>query len=494
MVAGAAVVLVLALFAAVFPGDAVGAFRVWVDSRTFNHCFLILPLTLFMIWNRRSTIASAEIVPDPRAAVGVLVLSAAWLIVSFVGILEVEQFIVMTMVQTALYSIFGSAFYRKLTAPLLYLYFLVPSGEFLIPLLQAFTARFAVVGLHLLGIPVFSNGAVIEIPAGTFVVAEACAGLRFLVAAVAFGVFFAVITYRSRVRRLLFVILSIIVPIVANGLRALGLIAAAEWIGNPAAALADHILYGWIFFSLVLLLLIWIGQWFSDLPSSEPPVSAGQVRPAGTGAASLRRVFVAGMLCIVAAATAPVAAVLLDASRSLPIPQRAPAVRGDWKKAETQSDWRPMLVGAARSFSDSFVDGSSSVDRFVAVYGTSSRNSSLIRSRNRDADEKAWNFDSAHAGVLFAHGGRIPARVSTWVKGTRRRIVWSFYAIDGRAVTGVWTAELDQLMAYLTSGRCVSAYVAISLEGVDERSGTRTISEFLEASEPLRHYLCGSRA
>jgi exosortase len=74
---------------------------------------------------------------------------------------------------------------------------LVPSGAFLVPALQAFTAHFAVAGLHILSIPVYSTGALIEIPAGTFAVAEACAGLRFLIAAVAFGVFFAILTLGS---------------------------------------------------------------------------------------------------------------------------------------------------------------------------------------------------------------------------------------------------------------------------------------------------------
>ena len=124
-----------------------------------------------------------------------------------------------------LFAVLGGTVYRRLIAPFLYLYFLVPSGDYLIPTLQDFTGRFAVAGIQLLSIPVYSDGNTIEIPAGTFTVAEACAGLRFLVASIALGVFYATEIYDSWLRRTIFIALCVIVPVIANGLRAFGLLA-----------------------------------------------------------------------------------------------------------------------------------------------------------------------------------------------------------------------------------------------------------------------------
>src|SRR5262249_29732051 len=160
------------------------------------------------------------------------------------------------MFQVTALTILGWRAYRALLAPLLYLYFLVPTGYFLVPTLQDVTSWFAVGGIKLVGIPVFSDGTFIEVPSGSFVVAEACAGLRFLIASVAFGVLFAVLMYRSYWRRAAFIALSIVAPIIANGIRAFGIIYASEMIGNPQAVEADHIIYGWGFFTLVTLLLI----------------------------------------------------------------------------------------------------------------------------------------------------------------------------------------------------------------------------------------------
>jgi len=62
-IASAATVLFLVLFGALFHGAANGAFQVWVVSPAFNHCFLVLPLSLFMIWQRRSTLVGQALCP-----------------------------------------------------------------------------------------------------------------------------------------------------------------------------------------------------------------------------------------------------------------------------------------------------------------------------------------------------------------------------------------------------------------------------------------------
>ena len=74
--------------------------------------------------------------------------------------------------------------------------------------LQDFTTWFTRHGLDILGIPAYIDGYVIEIPQGTFFVAEACAGLRFLIASIAFGVLYALLIYRSPVRRMVFIAAS----------------------------------------------------------------------------------------------------------------------------------------------------------------------------------------------------------------------------------------------------------------------------------------------
>src|SRR5215469_12603210 len=266
------------VFGAVFQQEITGAVRVWIDSTAYNHCFLVVPLAGFLLWERRSTISSLSPYPALWPLLMMPLLSAIWLVAAVLDIQEGRQLAVVAMFQAVLLTALGSCLYRQLLAPFLFLFFLVPSGAFLVPSLQTITADIAIAGLQFFNIPVFSDGYMIEIPEGPFEIAEACAGLRFLIASIVFGCFFAVVMYRSFLRRTLFIVMSVVVPIVANGLRAFGIIFLAHIEGSATAAAADHVIYGWLFFTLVTFLLIAVGMTFAE----HRPPSPARLAPIGS--------------------------------------------------------------------------------------------------------------------------------------------------------------------------------------------------------------------
>ena len=160
--------------------------------------------------------------------------------------------------------------------------------------------------LGLAGVPAVSDGFIIEVPHATFFVAEACAGLRFLIASIAFGTLYACLIYRTAGRRTLFIIASIIIPIIANGLRAFGIVWLGYALSSAQAAAADHLIYGWIFFSFVILLLILAGLPFRQdtLPSRSSRF--GELRAAGL------RPWAPAALLLLLAAAGPATAAALD--------------------------------------------------------------------------------------------------------------------------------------------------------------------------------------
>jgi exosortase A len=242
----------LGCFGLFFHEEIAAAVRVWTSSTAYNHCFLVLPIAAYLAWDRRALIADVPLRPAPWLALAGVPLALAWLAAERIGLMEGRQLVAMCFVELLFLAVLGWPIWRRFAAPLLYLFFLVPFGAFAVPLLQSITARFTVAGLNLLGIPNFSDGYTIEIAAGTFYVAEACAGLRFLIAAVAFGALYACVMYRSPMRRLAFIAASVVIPVIANGLRALGIVVLGNVLGSAEAAAADHVLYGWIFFSVVI--------------------------------------------------------------------------------------------------------------------------------------------------------------------------------------------------------------------------------------------------
>jgi exosortase A len=254
----------LLLLLLLFHTEVIAAVRVWIDSTAYNHCFLVLPIVAYLLWDRRDVLVSAAPIPNPWFALAAIPVVIVWLLAERLGIMEGRQLMVMTLVEIFFLSVLGWRLCFRLLGPLLYLYFLVPFGAFLTPALQGFTTSFIVHGLNILNIPNYSDGYAIEIPEGSFLVAEACAGLRFLIASIAFGCLYVMLMYRSPIRRAVFILVSIIVPIIANGFRALGIVVLGHILGSAEAGTADHLIYGWLFFSVVILLQIALGLPFRE--------------------------------------------------------------------------------------------------------------------------------------------------------------------------------------------------------------------------------------
>ena len=306
---GTAVSLIIGILAlgGLFQAEVVAAVQTWDDSTAYNHCFMIIPITIYLLWDRRGSLRGLAARPLPLAALAGIPLAAAWLFAERLGIMEGRQLIAVSFLELLFLGVLGWRLWKAVSGPLLYLYFLVPFGEFLTPRLQDITAVFVRHGLDIVQIPAYVDGYVIEIAEGTFFIAQACAGLRFLIASIAFGALYAILMYRSPFRRVAFIAISIVVPIVANGFRALGIVALGHILGSAEAAAADHVLYGWMFFSLVILLLLACGLPFRE--DNHPDVAITDTMPAGH---YVLGGVLASVLLVAIAGASPATALLLD--------------------------------------------------------------------------------------------------------------------------------------------------------------------------------------
>ncbi len=102
---------------------------------------------------------------------------------------------------------------------------------------------------------------------------------RFLIASLAFGCLYALLIYRSPGRRLGFIAASLVVPVIANGFRALGIVTLGHLLGSAQAAETDHILYGSYLFSIVILILVAIGLPFREDQRAQPVTQAAPAAP-----------------------------------------------------------------------------------------------------------------------------------------------------------------------------------------------------------------------
>jgi len=297
-----------------FHQEAAAAVGVWIASTAFSHCFVVLPIAGYLAWDRRQLLAAYPVQPACWVALAGVPLAGVWFVADRVGVMEGRQLVVVTFVELLFLAVLGWRLWAALSPALLYLFFLVPVGAFLVPDLQIFTTRFITAGLNVLGIPYYADAMTIQIPSGTFFVAEACAGLRFLIASIAFGVLFALLFYRDWRRRGMFIAASAVTPVIANGCRGLGIVVLGYLLGSPEAAAVDHIVYGWLFFSCVLLLMIAAGLPFRQDGALHSVVPAGAPAPSGGS----RQAIWGALAVVMPMAAGPALARVLDIGAAAP--------------------------------------------------------------------------------------------------------------------------------------------------------------------------------
>ena len=246
----------------------------WWDISTYNHILLVPAILAWLVALRRHELVKLT----PQAWwPGLLLIGGAaflWVLGSFAGLSLARQLGVVVMLQGAAVALLGPRVGIGLAFPLGYMLFLVPAGEELVPLLQLLTARMTMGLLALSGIPALLDGIFITTQAGYFKVAEACSGIKFLIAMTAFAALAANLCFKSWPRRIGFVALALAIAVLANGVRAWGTIAIAEVRGVEFAAGFDHIFYGWLFFAAVIAVVLAAGwRWFDRAPD-DPPIDA----------------------------------------------------------------------------------------------------------------------------------------------------------------------------------------------------------------------------
>lgn len=348
----------------------------WWNSSSYNHILLIPALIAWLAWQRAGELRKIEPGswwPGLLLACGMALI---WLLGAFSGISILRQLGAVGLLMASVPALLGPRVTVGLLFPLGYMLALVPLGDEFVPALQLITAKITVALVHASGIPATIDGVFIDTPAGLFEVAEACSGVKFLIAMVALGAMIANVCFVSWRRRALFLAACVVVPVLANGVRAWGTIFVAQYVGGEAATGFDHIVYGWIFFAIVVALLLG-GAWrFFDRPAGDALIDAQTINASplldrlesmGIGTLSA----LAGLITV--ALAGHVWAEAADRlSAELPPHISVPQVAG-WREVSDTPKvrWQPLAEGADRRVLAQYRDGQGHrVDVFLAVYAS----------------------------------------------------------------------------------------------------------------------------
>ena len=459
--------------------------KTWAGSSTYHHGFLVAPIALWMIYAARKDLAPAATAPSGHviAALG----AALWLCGRAAGVLLLEQAAFVTVLIGGAGIIFGGAALRRWTYPLAFLYLMVPFGEALIPALQTMTVHAVVAMLSIVGAKVSIDGTLIHAGGGVFEIAEACAGLRFLLAAVAASAALAYLSFNAWSKRLAFIAAAAVFAVLANAARAFVIILLASATDGKWTAGPQHVLIGWAFYAVALYLLIHVGRRIEDKDKHQTreirtPSSARTPSP---------------IVSILPALAILIAVSLYDKTIiERPVHHNPPASitllnAPGWRILPPPENWRAQLGAADRRAAATYASPDHTVYVSIAYFSHDREGGEIVNTENRSFDGAYWRMTGTIHDVVYLFGAsqERPFELLTGPQGRHLAVV-SAYWLKDRIYLKPWRMKLAQMKAKLTGRNPPGGLVMIAARYErDPSEAVAAIRAYTSDVEPFAAWL-----
>jgi len=463
--------------------------RVWHQDRAFAHCYFIAPLAGYMIWLDRARLAALRPRPSLWGLCFVAMWGFPWFLATMAQVQFGAQLALVGMIVAAIWATLGWGVVREIAYPLGFLFLAVPFGEAFFPILIAMAGKLAVWMVSILGAPIAFDGHYLRLPGAEWRVAEACGGLRFILALLAVGAMFAYTTYRKAWKRAAFLVTCVALAVLTNGVRVSAIVLIGYFTDMKSSIVHEHTWLGWLLFAIMALTLFFMGRHWAD-PDEPVAISkfTGEARSSAKGKSTVTAV--AATLAIVLAWNLGVQAAQRPSGANT-IALSAPAGADGWTALDYPLwNWSPYYEGPRASFAATYQKGSRTVLAYVAYYRNQGEGSELVHADNGIV------VSDPHDAQGFKYGVDTPLRIAVGTETidviqadirsplTNLR-VWRWYWTPGRSFTSPVSLKLLTLRSKLTGkGDDAAAVVVAAPFDTKPEDASQTLTAFLTTMLP----------
>jgi exosortase D (VPLPA-CTERM-specific) len=225
----------------------------------YSHGYLIPVIAAFMVWRLRAQLVE-ERWHGTWAGVAVVAFAMALLVLGELSTLYIIiQYAFLLTLAGLVLALAGWSVLRLLTAPLVYLFFMIPLPNFfyntLSQKLQLVSSAVGVAFMRLFDVSVFLEGNVIDLGVYQLQVVEACSGLRYLFPLMSFGFLCAYLFKAPLWQRALVFLSAIPLTVLMNSFRVGVIGILVNTYGTAQAEGFLHYFEGWVIFMSCVALL-----------------------------------------------------------------------------------------------------------------------------------------------------------------------------------------------------------------------------------------------
>lgn len=328
----------------------------WNVDSSGSHGWLIGPVCLWLVWLAHHD--SRNIEPRPSAVATVLLAIAVLgtLFMRSASVENLEYLGAVAVLWLAATSVLGWRWGRALLFPVGYLLFAVPAWEYLVPVLQRLTVNAVGVLVQVAHMQAHISGDFVELAAGTFHIANGCAGGHYFVTAMALAALYCHLHFHSWRPRLILVGVMVVLALAGNWIRVF-MVIYAGYVTNMQHhwVTGGHYGLGWVIFGVTLIPFFLLGRRLEALDRPATPATAaaaGAGQPSEASLAASPHSAAGAMVVACALLLAPPAAVwaVNRNGAAAADPVTLPAATGGWTGPDFgPHDWQPEFAGASSS-------------------------------------------------------------------------------------------------------------------------------------------------
>jgi len=476
----------------------------WWGSSTYGHGILILPLSAYLVWSKRSELVSDQNSPSIPGLIILFCFCIGWWLGYAVDVEIVSQLALIGILVGIFWVVKGWKITVAFLVPLLLPILALPLWSPIVPFLQTLTTQVVSTALQWINVPVYVESHYIQIPEGKISIEEVCAGLRYLLAAITVALVYDYLYISKLKNKIIFIAIVIVLSLAVNWIRVFTVILAGHLTNMTHTLVRDHADFGWWLFAFTLIPIFWLGGLLvkkeqkikshsgvqiDNSPDDSKSSKSSQndsgiaIQSDNAGIQSERSANSIFIITFILILVVPLSGFYMKAQAkeaSVNIKNRlaAPQAKGAWIGPSPvpidmqEINLNPTYKGADEELSLVYKKESAKIVLYLAKYHYQEQNKELIADANSPFDTSSWLLMSRTARELKLPNGKVLNFVESVVRNNtgKTNIIWYWYSIAGLSINNSAFGKLMQLKDIISIHKNGSSVVVLALEanhGID---------------------------
>jgi EpsI family protein len=336
------------------------------------------------------------------------------------------------------------------------------------------------------GIPVFIDGDLIHIKAGTFQIAQGCSGRAFFIIAVELSLFFGIAFLQTWRNRLILLGLGAVLSMIGNWVRVIALIIIGEITQMESSLIGEHAVFGWLIFGLVLIPLFGAGLKLENLELRESRANHA-VQLGGSYKDTHMVVMVATAVVMVSALWVSHRVNEIYEREQSADPIHFPLIAGWNREGPWTGDSRPQFHEPPADAAAWYQSAKAKIGVFLANYPVQRQGREAVYFANKPLGAEVGFSVLSDIKIETVSGNEYSFGQFQTIDSETRRVVWLGSVVANTAVSGPLHAKITQ--AFGAIRHRVDAQVLVISSRCETETCTRARSRMTEfariASDPL---------